>query len=67
MRSVVQSKRITKDEADYKGPRERAQANEREPDRDCDDCTMFQKPSRCSLVIGHIDPEGVCKYFERKK
>ena len=68
-RSILDSKRITKEEADYREPSERESdaTEKREDDGDCDDCTMFRKPDRCTLVIGKISPEGVCKYFERKK
>jgi hypothetical protein len=36
-------------------------------DQQCDKCTMWRTPDRCSLVDGKISPQGWCKYFEAKK
>lgn len=33
----------------------------------CRDCTMFRKPSACTLVSGVINLNGHCDYFERKQ
>lgn len=33
----------------------------------CEACDMFRKPRACSLVIGVINSEGRCKYWEAKK
>lgn len=35
--------------------------------RRCRFCTMFKPPKECTAVFGIISPDGVCKYFERKK
>ncbi len=50
--------RITKSEADYgRGTWHRK----------CSLCTMFRVPHSCTLVLGVIEPDDVCKYFEREK
>jgi len=33
----------------------------------CGNCSMFVKPSSCTLVSGDISFHGWCKYWERKK
>ena len=33
----------------------------------CGICSMFVKPSGCTLVKGNISPMGWCKYYERKR
>ena len=32
----------------------------------CRDCTMFRKPHDCTLVKGHISPDGTCRRFYAK-
>ena len=32
----------------------------------CDKCTMFRPPSKCTYVDGKISPQGWCKQFDRK-
>jgi hypothetical protein len=33
----------------------------------CRDCVMLRKPRACTLIIGVINLEGHCKYWEAKK
>ena len=40
--------------------------NEPRGDERCDKCTMFVKPNGCTLVMGHILPEGWCVEYQLK-
>ena len=33
----------------------------------CDKCAMFVKPNGCTLVMGHILPQGWCVEYEPKE
>ena len=33
----------------------------------CEHCSMFIKPRSCSYVMGTINPDGWCEYYEAKK
>lgn len=35
-------------------------------ERCCADCSMFRKPSECTLVDGKISPEGWCRHWAKK-
>jgi hypothetical protein len=32
----------------------------------CDRCSMFREPNKCTLVQGHILPAGWCLKFDKK-
>jgi len=49
--------KIPKSEAEYVEPAKKDQ---------CQDCTMFRAPNRCTLVFGDISPKGHCRYFKLK-
>ncbi len=52
------AERISKSEADYgRGTWHRK----------CSLCTMWRPPDACTLVLGEIHPNDVCRYFERKR
>jgi hypothetical protein len=48
----------TKHQANYRGGNSRYH---------CAICTMFVKPSACTVVRGHISPQALCDYFEPQK
>jgi hypothetical protein len=48
----------TKHQANYRGGNSRYH---------CAICTMFVKPSACTVVRGHISPRALCDYFEPQK
>jgi len=54
---VEPTKMVTKAEADY---------TEQAEKRHCCNCDMY-RDGKCTLVKGHIDAHGSCKYFEAKK
>lgn len=49
--------KISKAEAEYV---DKAKSNH------CQDCKMYRAPHACTLVLGYIEYEGHCRYFERK-
>ena len=55
---MVAKKQISKEAAGY--------IDEARGKRKCEDCSMFADPNKCTLVRGHIEPEGHCSYWEAK-
>ncbi len=49
---------ISKKEANYVYPAKKD---------NCEDCTMFRKSRRCTLVTGVIEPKGHCDHYDEKK
>jgi len=35
-------------------------------DQQCNNCSLFQAPSGCTLVDGNISPTGWCKFWVKK-
>ena len=35
-------------------------------DQQCNNCSLFQPPSACTLVDGTISPSGWCKFWVKK-
>ena len=51
---------LTKAEAGYRATRVGDKA------RRCGNCSMYKSPKQCTLVKGVIDPEDICKHWEKK-
>jgi len=34
--------------------------------KQCQTCTMFRVPDKCTLVQGHISRTGTCDHYKRK-
>lgn len=57
-RQFIEESKSSKEEADY---RDKAVGSDH-----CAICSMFRNPDQCTAVEGTINPQGHCKYFERK-
>jgi len=52
--------KVTKESAHYV-------ARSRKPTQHCADCSMYRDPNKCTKVEGHIDPQGWCQHYWRKR
>lgn len=60
LRGIVPFRKVSKEHADYTPTA--SDMNER-----CELCRYFEDPNKCRRVIGPVNRDGWCRYFERLK